>query len=57
MAGGKCATSRHALISARYSPFIKAWKRAVEQDESDKPPIDSLAISYRYLKPLFAKVS
>jgi len=29
----------------------------VEQDESDKPPIDSLAISYRYLKPLFAKVS
>lgn len=28
----------------------------VEQDKCDKPPIESLAISYKYLKPLFAKV-
>ena len=27
----------------------------VEQDKCDKPPIESLAISYKYLKPLFAK--
>jgi sugar phosphate isomerase/epimerase len=27
----------------------------VEQDKCDKPPMDSLAISYKYLKPLFAK--
>jgi sugar phosphate isomerase/epimerase len=27
----------------------------VEQDKCDKPCIDSLAISYKYLKPLFAK--
>jgi sugar phosphate isomerase/epimerase len=29
----------------------------VEQDESDKPPIESLRISYRYLEPLFAKMA
>jgi sugar phosphate isomerase/epimerase len=28
----------------------------VEQDKCDKPPVESLAISYKYLKPLFAKV-
>lgn len=28
----------------------------VEQDKCDKPPMESLAISYKYLKPLFAKV-
>jgi sugar phosphate isomerase/epimerase len=27
----------------------------VEQDKSDKQPMESLAISYKYLKPLFAK--
>lgn len=29
----------------------------VEQDESDKPPIESVRISYQYLQPLFAKMA
>jgi sugar phosphate isomerase/epimerase len=29
----------------------------VEQDKSDKPPIESLRISYQYLEPLFAKMA
>jgi sugar phosphate isomerase/epimerase len=29
----------------------------VEQDKCDRPPIDSLRMSYRYLEPLFAKLA